>query len=170
MTGQAAPGRRLPGHSSNRIAPWPWAGQRRSPYVTRHPACCFESSSGWVVGAHSSRYARPSSCVPATHGPSNPDFHSCRPPPPRAALVWSRARVRDNSFTSGDHGPLHRRRSRVEGKQMHSTTAQPSSRQRACPYQPSCAAPFTGGATLDGHRVRRGTGACARLEEVPAPS
>ena len=38
-------------------------------------------------------------------------------------------------------------------KQMHSTTAQPSSRQRACPYQPSCAAPFTGGATLDGHRV-----------------
>ena len=123
MTGQAAPGRRLPGHSSNRIAPWPWAGQRRSPYVTRHPACCFESSSGWVVGAHSSRYARPSSCVPATHGPSNPDFHSCRPPPPRAALVWSRARVRDNSFTSGGRGPLHRRRSRVEGKQMHSTNS-----------------------------------------------
>ena len=67
--------------------------------AVRHPACCFE----WLewLGAHSSRYARPSSCVPATHGPSNPDFHSCRPPPPRAALVWSRARVRDNSFTSG---------------------------------------------------------------------
>ena len=52
--------------------------------------------------------------------------------------VWSRARVRDNSFTSGGRGPLHRRRSRVEAKQMHSTTAQLPSRQRPCPYQPSC--------------------------------
>ena len=67
-------------------------------------------------------------------------------------------------------GPLHRRRSRVEGKQMHSTTAQPSSRQRPCPYQPSCRPVLTSGATLDGHRVRRNTGACARLEEAPAPS
>jgi len=40
--------------------------------VVRHPACCFE----WL----SAEGTRPSSSVPATHGPSHPDLHSCRPP------------------------------------------------------------------------------------------
>jgi len=66
--------------------------------------------------------------------------------------------VRDKNFTSGGRGPLHRRRSRVEGKD--STLQQPSplpDNAHAPTNHP--AAPFTGGATLDGHRVRRGTGA-----------
>ena len=52
--------------------------------------------------------------------------------------AWSRARVRDNNFTSGGRGPLHGRRSRSEGIIMHSTAAQSPFRQRACPSQPSC--------------------------------
>ena len=38
-------------------------------YVTRHAA-----SSGWVLKVHDP------APVPATHGPSHPDLHSCRPP------------------------------------------------------------------------------------------
>ena len=87
--------------------------------------------------------------------------------------AWSRARVRDNNFTSGGRGSLHGRHSRGEGMMVHSTyiLQQPSplpDNAHAPPNHP--AVPFTGGATLDGHRVRRGTGACARLEQAPAPS
>jgi hypothetical protein len=46
--------------------------------------------------------------------------------------------VRDNNFTSGGRGSLHGRHSRGEGMMMHSTAAQPPSRQRVCPSQPSC--------------------------------
>ena len=74
--------------------------------------------------------------------------------------------MRDNNFTSGGRSPLHGRRSRGEGMIMHSTAAQPPFRQRACPTNHP-AVPFTGGATLGGHRVRRGTGACARWNRHP---
>ena len=46
--------------------------------------------------------------------------------------------MRDNNFTSGGRGSLHGRHSRGEGMIMHSTAAQPPSRQRAFPSQPSC--------------------------------
>ena len=57
-------------------------------YVTRNAA-----SSGWVLKVHDP------APVPATHSPSHPDLHSCRPP-----CLECRSRVRDNSFTSGDRG------------------------------------------------------------------
>ena len=50
---------------------------------------------------------------------------------------------------------------------MHSTAAQPDNTHAPPTTSHNHpAVPFTGGATLDGHRVRRGTGACARLEQA----
>ena len=81
----------------NRIAPWPWAGQRRT-----SPGMLLR-----VVGC--SRYTTQLLSQPHTALLTQTSTHAVH-------LVWSRARVRDNSFTRGGRGPLHRRRSRVEGK------------------------------------------------------
>mgnify|MGYP004190878485 CR=1 FL=1 len=163
MTGQAAPGRRLPGHSQpDRSLAVGWA----APYVTQLAAS--SGSSGWVLIAQGTHDPAPVSqphtallTQISTHA-----VHLRRGP----RLSGAGLGCATTASPAAGRGPLHRRRSRVEGKQMHSTTAQPSSRQRPCPYQPSCRPVLTSGATLDGHRVRRNTGACARLEEAPAPS
>jgi hypothetical protein len=108
-------------------------------YVTRHAA-----SSGWVLKVHDPAPVSPSHTRPFFTQISTHAVHR----------AWSRARVRDNNFTSGGRGPLHGRRSRSEGIIMHSTAAQSPFRQRACPSQPSCCPVHRRSyfrLTLDGH-------------------
>ena len=103
---------------------------------------------------------------------------SYSPPAPQGSTGREVERMRVYGSLHGRHsrgegrGSLHGRHSQGEGMIMHSTAAQVPSplpdNAHAPPNHP--AVPFTGGATLDGHRVRRGTGACARMEQAPAPS
>jgi hypothetical protein len=107
----------------NRIRRWSSAGQRRtSPGMLLRVAGCSRLASRYTTQLLSQPHAALLTQI-STHA---------------VHCAWSRARVRDNNFTSGGRGSLYGRHSRGEGMTMHSTAAQPPSRQRAFPSQPSC--------------------------------